>query len=128
MYNNGDIAWTLTSAMLVWLMIPGLGYMYSTVLTLVTSVYPKHPPQPLPSHPFPEYFGLKGVLDTPAMGSTRLPALVFCLYQLMFATATAMISLGALAECGHLAPVPVFIFVWCGRCLCTTQSHVVHGQ
>ncbi len=32
MYNNGDIAWTLTCAALVWLMIPGLGYMYSGLL------------------------------------------------------------------------------------------------
>jgi ammonium transporter, Amt family len=28
-YNSGDIAWTLMSTALVWLMIPGLGYFYS---------------------------------------------------------------------------------------------------
>lgn len=28
-YQAGDIAWTLTSAALVWLMIPGIGYFYS---------------------------------------------------------------------------------------------------
>lgn len=28
-YNAGDIAWTLASTALVWLMIPGIGYFYS---------------------------------------------------------------------------------------------------
>jgi len=28
-YDAGDIAWTLASTALVWLMIPGIGYFYS---------------------------------------------------------------------------------------------------
>jgi len=28
-YQSGDIAWTLASTALVWLMIPGIGYFYS---------------------------------------------------------------------------------------------------
>ncbi|KAG0084279.1 hypothetical protein BGZ92_010012 [Podila epicladia] len=28
-FNAGDIAWTLASTALVWLMIPGIGYFYS---------------------------------------------------------------------------------------------------
>jgi len=35
-----------------------------------------------------EYFGLKGVLDQPSAGSARIPALLFCIYQLMFAAIT----------------------------------------
>jgi len=31
-YNAGDIAWTLASTALVWLMIPGLGFFYSGLL------------------------------------------------------------------------------------------------
>jgi hypothetical protein len=31
-YNPGDIAWTLASTALVWIMIPGLGYLYSGLL------------------------------------------------------------------------------------------------
>ncbi|CAG8537479.1 12152_t:CDS:2 [Acaulospora colombiana] len=31
-YNAGDIAWTLASTALVWLMIPGVGYLYSGLL------------------------------------------------------------------------------------------------
>lgn len=35
-----------------------------------------------------EYFGLKGVLDQPSVGSSRIPAILFCIYQLMFAAIT----------------------------------------
>ncbi|KAJ7020073.1 ammonium transporter AmtB-like domain-containing protein [Mycena alexandri] len=31
-YNGGDIAWTLTSTALVWIMIPGVGFFYSGLL------------------------------------------------------------------------------------------------
>lgn len=31
-YNLGDIAWTLASTALVWIMIPGLGFFYSGLL------------------------------------------------------------------------------------------------
>lgn len=82
-----------------------------------------------------EYFGLKGVLDQPSIGSSRIPALLFCVYQLMFAAITCVIFLhcvcmwlqlplsyqfnfsaalavGAIAERGRLGPVLVFIFIW----------------
>lgn len=133
-YNNGDIAWTLTCAALVWLMIPGLGYMYSGLLrrkNALSQIYLSLVCLAVVSFQwffwgyslaFSEtgsayigdlkYFGLKGVLDAPSMGTTRLPALVFCLYQLMFAAATPMIALGALSERGRLAPVPIFVFLW----------------
>ena len=39
-----------------------------------------------------EYFGLRGVLEKPSMGSTRIPSIVFCVYQLMFAAITYVIS------------------------------------
>src|SRR5882672_4150399 len=31
-YNGGDIAWTLDSTALVWIMIPGIGFFYSGLL------------------------------------------------------------------------------------------------
>lgn len=34
------------------------------------------------------YFGLKGVLAQPSVASTKVPALVFCVFQLMFAAIT----------------------------------------
>ena len=39
-----------------------------------------------------EYFGLKGVLEKPSIGSTRIPSIVFCVYQLMFAAITCVLS------------------------------------
>jgi ammonium transporter, Amt family len=35
-----------------------------------------------------KYFGLKGVLERPSMGSTRIPSIAFCVFQLMFAAIT----------------------------------------
>jgi hypothetical protein len=43
--------------------------------------------------PEKEYFGLKGVLEQPSVGSSRIPALLFCIYQLMFAAITYVILL-----------------------------------
>lgn len=31
-YNGGDIAWTLASTALVWIMAPGVGFLYSGLL------------------------------------------------------------------------------------------------
>jgi len=60
-----------------------------------------------------EYFGLKGVLGQPSAGSTHIPALVFCVYQCMFAAITPMIAIGAIAEHARLGPTMVFVFIWC---------------
>jgi Amt family ammonium transporter len=35
-----------------------------------------------------DHFALKGVLGQPSVGSARVPALVYCVYQLMFAAIT----------------------------------------
>jgi ammonium transporter, Amt family len=62
--------------------------------------------------PLPEYFGLKGVLDGPSIGSPRIPSIAFCVFQLMFAAITPMIALGAVAERARLGPTLVFTFIW----------------
>ena len=41
------------------------------------------------------YFGLKGVLAQPSIGSSKVPALVFCVFQLMFAAITYVDPLSA---------------------------------
>ena len=38
------------------------------------------------------YFGLKGVLERPSIGSTKIPSIVFCVFQLMFAAITYVLS------------------------------------
>ncbi|KAF8885347.1 ammonium transporter [Infundibulicybe gibba] len=133
-YNLGDIAWTLASTALVWLMIPGVGFFYSGLLrrkNALSMIYVSLLSVAVVSFQwffwgyslaFSEsggpyigdlkYFGLKGVLAQPSMGSPRIPAIVFCVYQLMFAAITPAIAIGAIAERGRLGPLLVFIFAW----------------
>jgi Amt family ammonium transporter len=77
-----------------------------------------------------KYFALMGVEGEPSMGSPRIPALVFAIYQCMFAAITyvfsgvrfnqhltrfllsPVIAIGAIAERGRLGPTLVFTFIW----------------
>lgn len=58
------------------------------------------------------YFGLKGVLEQPSITSKRVPALVFCIFELMFAAITVVFALGGFAERCRLGPITIFVFVW----------------
>ncbi|KAG6897484.1 hypothetical protein C0992_001089 [Termitomyces sp. T32_za158] len=148
----GDIAWTLASTALVWLMIPGVGFFYSGLLRRknalsmiwtsmiaiavvsfqwffwgfslafsetgsayigdLSTCWWQGSFCSLSQPDYPEYFALKGVLAEPSIGSTRIPSIVFCVYQCMFAAITPAIAIGAIAERGRLGPILVFIFVW----------------
>jgi len=59
-----------------------------------------------------KYFALRGVLQSPSVASKRVPSIVFCIYQLMFASLTPMLAVGAFAERAHLGPLLVFVFLW----------------
>ncbi|KAF8755482.1 Ammonium Transporter Family [Rhizoctonia solani] len=133
-YNLGDIAWVLACTALVWIMIPGVGFFYSGLLrrkNALSMIYFSMLSLAVVSFQWffwgyslafsdgasafigdLKYFALKGVLDQPSMGSTRIPALVFCVYQLMFAAITPMLALGGFAERCRLGPVALFVFVW----------------
>ncbi|KAF8068037.1 ammonium transporter [Lyophyllum atratum] len=133
-YNLGDIAWVLASTALVWLMIPGLGFFYSGLLrrkNALSMIWTSMISVAVVSFQwffwgyslaFSEtgskfignlkYFALKGVLAEPSVGSPRIPALVFCIYQCMFAAITPAIAIGAIAERGRLGPLLLFVFIW----------------
>ncbi|KAG6827600.1 hypothetical protein H0H92_011173 [Tricholoma furcatifolium] len=133
-YNLGDIAWTLASTALVWLMIPGLGFFYSGLLrrkNALSMIWTSMIAIGVVSFQWffwgyslafsdtasrfigdLRYFGLKGVLAQPSIGSPRIPAIVFCIYQCMFAAITPAIAIGAIAERGRLGPLLVFVFLW----------------
>ncbi|KAI0088754.1 ammonium transporter [Irpex rosettiformis] len=133
-YNLGDIAWVLASTALVWLMIPGVGFFYSGLLrrkNALSMIWLSMMIIAVVSFQwffwgyslaFSEtgsayignlkYFGLKGVLEQPSIGSTRIPAIAFCVFQLMFAAITPMLALGAIAERARLGPTILFTFVW----------------
>ncbi|KAJ7590799.1 ammonium transporter [Mycena floridula] len=134
LYNLGDIAWVLAATALVWIMIPGLGFFYSGLLrrkNALSMIYMSMMTLAVVSFqwffwgfslafsdtggPFIgdlRYFGLKGVLGQPSMGSARIPSIVFCVYQLMFAAITPMLALGAVAERGRMGPLMLFVFAW----------------
>jgi Amt family ammonium transporter len=59
-----------------------------------------------------KYFALRGAVEQPSIGSTRIPTIVFVVYQLMFAAITPILALGAIAERARLGPTLVFVFVW----------------
>ncbi|KZT22718.1 ammonium transporter [Neolentinus lepideus HHB14362 ss-1] len=133
-YNLGDIAWVLTSTALVMIMIPGVGFFYSGLLrrkNALSMIFLSMVALAVVSFQwffwgfslaFSEtgskyigdlkYFGLKGVLEKPSIGSTRIPSIAFCVFQLMFAAITPILAVGAVAERSRLGPVAVFIFIW----------------
>ncbi|KAJ7723482.1 ammonium transporter [Mycena maculata] len=133
-YNGGDIAWTLAAMALVWIMIPGVGFFYSGLLrrkNALSMIYLSMMTVAVVSFQwffwgfslaFSEtgsafigdlkYFALRGVLEHPSIGSTRIPSIVFCIYQLMFAAITPILAIGAVAERARLWPLIVFVFVW----------------
>jgi len=115
-YNGGDIAWTLTSTALVWMMVPGLGFYYCGLLRSkngLSMIYLSVGTIAVVSFqwfvggfslafsdtagPFignQRYFVLKGVLAQPSIGITP------------------MIAIGGVAERGRLGPALVFVFIW----------------
>ncbi|KAG1860915.1 ammonium transporter AmtB-like domain-containing protein [Suillus subluteus] len=133
-FNEGDIAWTLASTALVWIMIPGVGFFYSGLLrrkNALNMIYLSMMTIGVVSFQwffwgyslaFSEtaspyignlkYFALQNVLDQPSIGSERVPAIVFCVFQLMFAAITPMIAIGAVAERSRLGPLVAFVFAW----------------
>lgn len=133
-YSPGDIAWVLASTALVWIMMPGVGFFYSGLLrqkNALSMIYLSMMTSAVVSFQWVFWgysltysstanaflgnlknFGLKGVLGKPSIVSARIPSIVFCVYQLMFAAFTPMIAVGAFAERAHLGPLMVFVFVW----------------
>jgi Amt family ammonium transporter len=133
-YSPGDIAWVLASTTLVWIMVPGVGFFYSGLLrrkNALSMIYLSMMTLAVVSFqwffwgysltfsdtgsPFIgdlRYFALRGVLEKPSMGNDKLPAIVFCIYQLMFAAITPMLALGGFAERAHLGPLIFFVFAW----------------
>ncbi|BEJ14345.1 hypothetical protein CspHIS471_0401120 [Cutaneotrichosporon sp. HIS471] len=134
LYNLGDIAFVLSGMALVWLMIPGVGLFYSGLLrrkNALSMIMLSMCAIAVGSFQWffwgysltfsstaslfigdLKHFGLMNVLDAPSMGSSRIPALVFCAYQCMFAIITVALACGGFAERSKIGPVTVFMFVW----------------
>ncbi|KAI9271481.1 ammonium transporter AmtB-like domain-containing protein [Phascolomyces articulosus] len=133
-YNPGDISWIATSMVLVWLMVPGLGYFYSglashkNALSLIMYVLVCMMVASIQwfiwGYSLTFSLGgnailgnldnafLRGLLGYPSVGIDAIPDLIFCVYQCMFQCVTAALVVGAVAERARLLPLMIFVFVW----------------
>ncbi|EXJ77356.1 hypothetical protein A1O3_09582 [Capronia epimyces CBS 606.96] len=133
-YNAGDIAWMITATALVLLMIPGVGFFYSGLArrkSALSLIWLSVAATALISFQWffwgytlafshtagkfigdMENFGFRNVLGAPSVGSSKIPDLMFAVYQGMFAAITVALAIGAAAERGRMLPAMVFSFVW----------------
>lgn len=133
-FDGSDMVWVGTSAVLVWIMVPGVGLLYSglsrkkhalsliwaSLMALCVTTFQwffwgfslsfshKSSSQFLGSL---DNFALMNVLGAPAIVTT-IPDILQCFFQLMFACVTAILMVGAGCERARLAPMMVFLFIW----------------
>lgn len=132
-FDKADMAWIGISAVLVWIMIPGIGLLYSGLsrkkhsLSLLWAsimaaclttfqwffwgyslVFAHNGSVFLGTL---ENFSLMKVLGAPSIVTT-IPDILFCFYQGMFAAVTGILMVGAGCERARLAPMMVFLFCW----------------
>ncbi|TIA19469.1 ammonium transporter-like protein [Aureobasidium pullulans] len=133
-YESGDVAFVILCTALVFLMIPGVGFFYSglarrksalsliwlsIMATAVVSFQWFFWGYSLAfSHKAGKFigaldnFGFMDVLAQPSVGSSRIPDLLYAVYQGMFAAITVALAVGAVAERGRLFPCVIFMFIW----------------
>lgn len=134
MVSPGDTAWMLASAALVMLMIPGLALFYGgmvraknvlatmmqsftclgvvSVLWVLFGYSLAFGPDVMGMVGTLDWAGLRGVGMEPGPYSDRIPHLVFCAFQLMFAAITPALITGAFAERLKFIPFLVFTAAW----------------
>lgn len=134
-FDKADMVWIATSAVLVWIMIPGVGLLYSGIsrkkhaLSLLWasimaacltgfhwffwgySLVFSHDGSESVFLGTLNNFCLMDVFGAPAVVSS-VPDILFCLYQGMFAAVTAILVVGAGCERARLGPMMVFLFIW----------------
>ena len=132
--NTGDTAWMLVSAALVMLMTPAVGFFYggmvssknvvsvlkqSVVILSLISIQWVVIGYSLAFAPGSgiignlDFFGLRGVGFAPdANYAATIPALVFMVYQLMFAAITPALIIGAFVERIKFKTLVIFTLLW----------------
>ncbi|KAK4699001.1 ammonium transporter, Amt family, partial [Phenoliferia sp. Uapishka_3] len=71
------------------------------------------------------HFGLMGVLEKPIpQANNKVPAIVYCVYQNMFAALVPAVAIGAAAERGRVLPAMIFFFAW-GTLVYNPIAHAV---
>lgn len=138
-FDSGDIAWVLTCSALVWLMIPGLGYLYSglvrrknalsllfltmTALAIVSFQWWFWGYSLVFSETGGSFLGnlhnfcFMNVLGRPVPeANNKIPEIVFATYEMLFACLVPAIVLGAACERSRVVPAMIFVFVWTTLC------------
>ncbi|VVT46855.1 uncharacterized protein SAPINGB_P001421 [Magnusiomyces paraingens] len=132
-FDRADMAWIMVSSALVWIMIPGVGLLYSGLSrkkNAVSLLWMSIMAAGLIgfewffwgysltfSHHGGAFLGkmnnfcLMDVLGAPSV-VTALPDILFCFYQGMFACVTGMIMVGGAHERARLGPMMVYLFIW----------------
>lgn len=133
-FQGADMVWVGISSALVWIMIPGIGLLYSGLsrkkhaLSLLWAsimaacltafqwffwgyslVFTHTSGSPFLGNLL--NFCLMNVLGAPSVVST-VPDILFCLFQGMFAATTAILMVGAGCERARLGPMMIFLFIW----------------
>lgn len=129
-----DMVWVGISGALVWIMIPGIGLLYSGVSRkkhALSLLWASIMAACLTSFQWffwgyslvfshsdkSQFLGdlsnfcLMKVLGAPSIVTT-VPDILFCFFQGMFASVTAILMVGAGCERARLAPMMVFLFIW----------------
>ncbi|KAG7192465.1 ammonium transporter [Scheffersomyces spartinae] len=133
-YDLANMAWIGVASALVWIMIPGVGLLYSGIsrkkhaLSLLWASimaaclttfqwffwgYSLSFSQTSGNNFIGnlDKFALKQTFGAPSPVSS-LPDILFCFYQGMFAAVTAILFVGAGCERARLGPMLVFLFIW----------------
>lgn len=149
-FQGADMTWVGISAVLVWIMIPGIGLLYSglsrkkhalsllwaSLMAMCVTTFQwffwgfslsfSH----TKSNPFIgslQFFCLKEVLGAPAVTST-IPDILQCFFQGMFAAVTGILMVGAGCERARLGPMMVFLFIWLTVVYCPIAFWVWGGN
>ncbi|XP_006454586.1 hypothetical protein AGABI2DRAFT_189841 [Agaricus bisporus var. bisporus H97] len=135
LYDRGDMSFVIVSGIMVFFMVPGLGFLYSglsrrkNALSLLWAVIASNAVvifqwyfwgyslafSPSASNGFIgnlRNFGLMRVFGEPSPGSPLIPAILYSFFQMEFAAVTAAILVGGIAERGRVLPAMIFIFWW----------------
>ncbi|KPI39453.1 Ammonium transporter MEP3 [Cyphellophora attinorum] len=131
----GDQAYIIVASAMVFVMVPGLGFLYSglarrkSALSLMFSAMATYSIITFQwyfwgfsltfstntSNGFIgdlHHFGLKNTLGQPSPGSPLVSNLLYSFYQMQFCAVTAAIQVGAIAERGRILPFLVWTFCW----------------
>lgn len=134
-FDLANMAWIGVGAAGVWIMVPGIGLLYSGMsrkkhaLSLLWasmmaaslvifqwffwgySLAFSHEVRGNGFIGTLEFFGFRDVLGAPSSVSS-LPDILFAVYQGMFAAVTGALMLGGACERARLLPMMVFLFLW----------------